>query len=984
MSFDLAIVLIFLVLNLAVGIYKGRGVKNINDFALGGRNFSLFALVATLVATWSSGSAFAITLSRVYSEGISDVIASSCMIIPFLIVAYFFIPRMKQFLGDLSVADTMGKLYGDKVRVVTAITGSIGAAGLISVQFKVIANIVFFYIVPKIGCNISQTDSIILVASIVIFYSAFGGVRSVTFTDVLQFLTFALIIPILGFIIWKSFSSLGYSIKAAFAHPKFDIKEALNYNNPGFWGLIALMGYFAIPGIVPAMYQRIIMGKNVFQIQKAWILAGTVVLFIVLTLSFVPFLIFHINPDLDKSKLLSYIIDNYSFPGFTGVILIAIIALGFSTADSHINSSAVLLSNDIFFGKKDKLKLARIFSILLGITATCLACYGGDLLSIILLANSFYMPVVTIPLIITILGFRTKTKAILTGMAAGVVTIIIWKYILKINADPIVFAMGVNFIFIMASHYLLKLEGGWNAVETPDEVIMIKEKRARDFKKVKEYIKGFSYIKFCEKYSLKNAMNYITFGIVSFFVIMVTLFSMPVKMQILQFEGLKILLVVALTTSAIFSGFYLWPIKIRKLEYIDRIFPFGALILLPLTGSLFVIASGFYTTQLMIFILDMVILSLLIRWKPALLISISGIYLAKKIAPYIFQIDATQNYNQIDSIYVVLLFSVFIIRFFIGPKEEKETVTEFVIKDLKERHEDDRLEMMKLENVRNDFVNRIKDEALIIFDDSYKKFQKLKKNLLEEYDTKEKMDDFLQKLSPIIEKFSDGVDYFNSVLKKVRGDIEVNLADYNISKVILEAIDEYKDHSDKNTINFINKINYEKITIDKDYLKKAIKESFEFISRVTDKSCINVILEKDIIKYNLNFTDIKMEKEALKIAFKFKKNKKLENDAQENDVFLSTNIINIMNAHYGKIMKEETKESSETTYSFLIPTNIRKIRPKFMNIRDPIAKKLEYDAKAFINKQETTYKYKLAKKMQEKNIDNATIAELLSLDIKNI
>ena len=62
---DIAIVVCFLFVNLAVGLYYGRRVTTIEDYALGGRNFSTGTLVSTIVATWASGSMFFITLSKI-------------------------------------------------------------------------------------------------------------------------------------------------------------------------------------------------------------------------------------------------------------------------------------------------------------------------------------------------------------------------------------------------------------------------------------------------------------------------------------------------------------------------------------------------------------------------------------------------------------------------------------------------------------------------------------------------------------------------------------------------------------------------------------------------------------------------------------------------------------------------------------------------------------------------------------------------------
>jgi len=134
MNIDIAIVIGFLILTLVVGLGHGKGIKNIKDYALGGRNFSTGALVATIVATWISGGTFFIALSKTYSEGLYYIIASSGMALSFLLTAFLFIPRMGEFLGNTSIAEAMGILYGKNVRIIVAVTGSITAVGFIAIQ----------------------------------------------------------------------------------------------------------------------------------------------------------------------------------------------------------------------------------------------------------------------------------------------------------------------------------------------------------------------------------------------------------------------------------------------------------------------------------------------------------------------------------------------------------------------------------------------------------------------------------------------------------------------------------------------------------------------------------------------------------------------------------------------------------------------------------------------------------------------------------
>ena len=55
-SVDIGIFAAFLAINLIVGLFYGRKVETLRDYALGGQNFSTATLTATIVATWTSGS----------------------------------------------------------------------------------------------------------------------------------------------------------------------------------------------------------------------------------------------------------------------------------------------------------------------------------------------------------------------------------------------------------------------------------------------------------------------------------------------------------------------------------------------------------------------------------------------------------------------------------------------------------------------------------------------------------------------------------------------------------------------------------------------------------------------------------------------------------------------------------------------------------------------------------------------------------------
>ena len=103
-NIDLGIVVAYLLFTLWVGIRYAKGTKNMELFATGGRNFSTGALAATITATYISGSSFVIGITQGYQDGLLVFFALAGQVIAIMIVAFIFVPRMGEFLGNFSVA----------------------------------------------------------------------------------------------------------------------------------------------------------------------------------------------------------------------------------------------------------------------------------------------------------------------------------------------------------------------------------------------------------------------------------------------------------------------------------------------------------------------------------------------------------------------------------------------------------------------------------------------------------------------------------------------------------------------------------------------------------------------------------------------------------------------------------------------------------------------------------------------------------------
>ena len=405
MYIDTFIVIGFLLINLVIGLYYGSKIKNIKDYSIGSRNFNTSTLSATIIATWIGGGFFASALSETYKEGLWHIFARTGDILTLLIVGYFIAPRVKIFFGNFSVADTMGKLYGKNIKIITSIASIASTIGSVAVQIKLLS-ILFGYFL-----SFSSIYAVLISSFIVVIYSSFGGIKSVTFTDVVQFITFGIFLPGIAIIAWNMFDTpSGNVIKFIASSPLFDYKQVFDYHDLKFYASLALFLYYTIPGLDPATFHRILLAKDTNQVRNSFIISAILCLLVAGLACTIGVIILSHNPNLNPDNLVMYLVDNYSYPGLKGLTLIGIMAMIMSTADSYLHSGAVIFSHDfcksLGIKKFDELLTARVFAFIAGIFAIILALSANNLFQLLLLVGNFYTPIITMPLMLAIFGFR--------------------------------------------------------------------------------------------------------------------------------------------------------------------------------------------------------------------------------------------------------------------------------------------------------------------------------------------------------------------------------------------------------------------------------------------------------------------------------------------------------------------------------------------------------------------------------------------------
>jgi Na+/proline symporter/signal transduction histidine kinase len=711
-NIDSAIFIGFLIVNLAVGIFYGRGIKTIKEYAIGKRNFSTATLAATITATWISGSFFTISVSETYKEGLWFFCASLGEVAALPITAIFLAPRIKEFFDSLSVAEVMGNLYGKKVRIVTAVCSIAQAIGMTALQIKVFSTIFSHFL------SMSNIAATLISSFVVITYSTIGGIRSVTFTDIIQFLTFGLSIPIFAIFVWQAFGSTELIIEVFETNPAFDYHELLNIHNIKFLPSLFLFFYFAIPGLNSTMFQRILMAKNTEQVRYSYLVAALACLFIHVISSFIGLIVLSHNPTLPPNNVAMYVIDNYSFTGLKGFAIVGIMAMIMSTADSWINTGAVIFSHDfckpLGLRFQNELAISRAFSIVAGCSAVLLALSATDLLKLVLIQGKFYKPIILPPLLLAVLGFRSTSKSVVLGMVAGGVSVIAWLNIITpaTGIDGIVPSTVTNLIVFVSTHYLFRQQGGW-----------IKAKATLEQKKTKKY--GITHnltsnsfntlwnnsVAYCNTQTPKNEMMYLYFAFATLFTAVITL-TLDKSVYMQNFVIINQLQAVVLLVSTIFFCNKLWPSNFRD-KYIGLIWHIAIFISFSFVSSFLVLISDFSQISLIVLILNLTIIGMLLNWQNVLAMSFLGAlasyFLYKWSVGDDLNLSSELNDLKLRISYVLLMVGGFTLAF-LKPKQEYQELTEEKNGHLNGRISSQEKQLREALALRSEFIRNVQHE----------------------------------------------------------------------------------------------------------------------------------------------------------------------------------------------------------------------------------------------------------------------------------
>lgn len=425
-SLDNTIILVFLLLNLAIGICCRKKNNNLSQFAVSDRSFSSWVIFLTLSATFLGGGYTFGNASSVFSHGMVYAYALMGFSLKELLVALFIAPRMATYNDCLSIGDMIEKTYGTHAKIVCGVFSLIICGGILGAQVGALT------LLLRSVTEINTTFAVGVSLAVLIFYAAIGGMKAVVYTDVLQACILFVGIPLtLVFGVaylggWHIF----FKQVPAGAFSWFSQDQGHFY----FWMLF--LSFMFGETLVPPYAQRLFMAETTRITSKGTLASAFASVPLFFMAGLVGLVAYVIKPGLDPNNAFVYVVHTVMPIGLRGFVLAALLSIILSSASSFLNSASIAFTNDIVrpLVKSRRslnfLKMAQISTIIVGVISIVFALSYKNVLSLLLASYNFWSPVILVPMLFAIFKWPCHRYSFWFGALCGALGSIIWGGVL--------------------------------------------------------------------------------------------------------------------------------------------------------------------------------------------------------------------------------------------------------------------------------------------------------------------------------------------------------------------------------------------------------------------------------------------------------------------------------------------------------------------------------------------------------------------------
>ncbi len=445
---DYTICGVYVLLVAAIGLWAVRRDVTPRDFFLAGRGLGWFPIGISLMVTLASSLGFIGAPTAAMRGGIRILWSLLAFPLAYPIVTRVFIP-FYQRLEVYTPYEYLERRFDIRIRLL---------ASTLFILWRITWMAATLYVVAMV-LNVASAGSFPLIPSILVLgllataYTAFGGLRAVIWTDILQFFVlFGGIITFFFFLFHKIPGGLPSILttlsEAGKLAPLTPTPTPLNtLGERVHWYLYTDFTVFAIIFsftldkmgnycVDQVMVQRYLSASSLKAARRGFLLNCFAFATFFTLMTAIGLLLFTFNTHFPAPKnlridaLLPYFLSHHMPAGFIGLFLAALLAAAMSSIDSGVNSCITAFFNDFYHRLRRhefNLDTAQHFpktalwggSLLLGLLVIFLACYMrqlGDAFQIALKVLNSYLGILFGIFTLALFTKRTHARGLLIAV----------------------------------------------------------------------------------------------------------------------------------------------------------------------------------------------------------------------------------------------------------------------------------------------------------------------------------------------------------------------------------------------------------------------------------------------------------------------------------------------------------------------------------------------------------------------------------------
>jgi len=368
------------VIFIAVGIYAGRSVKQLDDYFVAGRRAPTLLIVGTLVASVFSTSLFLGEAGFTYDGQLGPyILMPGIAVIGYVYGAIFFGTFLRRSRAH-TVADFFGQRFNShRVQQAAGMTIIVGLGGYLLVVTQGAA------ILLTELTGLSYFQGIILAWLSYTLFTLYSGSKGVILTDTLMFLLFCVATVFFVFYIVDGMGGVSQAVEdLTQVESKPDIAAWHGTIGAGtewptatdylIWSLIMDMSWGFVYAVGPWQSSRHLMARDEHVVIRAAVYACFAVALMQVLVYGIGGLINLANPGISPSETVMIWAAKNLVPSFLGAMLLAgIMAAALSSASTFLSLIGFSVSNDIVVRKKQlTLNASRIAMFVTGLAVLAL------------------------------------------------------------------------------------------------------------------------------------------------------------------------------------------------------------------------------------------------------------------------------------------------------------------------------------------------------------------------------------------------------------------------------------------------------------------------------------------------------------------------------------------------------------------------------------------------------------------------------------